>query len=145
MLDASNHLGNTINIGNKYTGQEYIKKVYLNRTSPTSFEFPASRLITLKDQVPESALIKPPMLDDADESCLVVFKNGAKTDTTIGKANNVSSFIRTYYAGQWAMSREWPVVPTNKDSGAFSARRDSGSCIVDAFNRIGGNLANSPT
>jgi hypothetical protein len=71
---------------------------------------------------------------------LVVFKNGAKTDTTIGKANNVSSFIRTYYVGQWAMSREWPVVPTNKDSGAFSTRRDSGSCIVDAFNRVGGIL-----
>jgi hypothetical protein len=80
MLDASNYLGNTINIGNKYTRQEFMKKVYSNPTSP---EFPASRLITLKDQVPESALMKPPMLDDASESCLVVFKDGPKTDTTI--------------------------------------------------------------
>ena len=140
MLDASNYLGNTINIGNKYTPQEFMKKVYLNPTSPTSFEFPATRLVTLKDQVPESALIKPPMLDDASESCLAVFKNGAKTDTTIGKANNVSSFTCTYCAGQWAVSREWPVIPTNKDSGAFSAKGDSGSCVVDAFNRVGGIL-----
>ena len=35
-------------------------------------------------------------------------------------------------------SRGWPVVATNKDSGRFYAKGDSGSCVVDAFNRIGG-------
>jgi hypothetical protein len=32
------------------------------------------------------------------------------------------------------------VIPTNKDSGAFSAKGDSGSCVADAFNRVGGIL-----
>ena len=32
------------------------------------------------------------------------------------------------------------MVPTNKDSGAFSAKGDSGSCVADAFNRVGGIL-----
>ncbi|KAH9040077.1 hypothetical protein EDB85DRAFT_1926909 [Lactarius pseudohatsudake] len=148
-LDASNYRGNSINIGTKYTRQQFMEKVYLNPTSSTSFKFPASdRIVTLKGQVPENALFKPPMLDAKGDQCLVVFKNGAKTGTTIGRANNVSSYTRTYFAGQYQESREWPVVPssllvrrplaTDKHSGAFSAKGDSGSCIADIFNRIGG-------
>ncbi|KAF9517859.1 hypothetical protein BS47DRAFT_449479 [Hydnum rufescens UP504] len=137
-LDANNYRGTTINIGDKYTRREFMRRVYLHPTNPTSFKFPTNRLVTLQDQVPESALIKPPMLDANGESCLIVFKNGAKTDTTIGKANNVSSYTRTDLTGQHTESREWPVIPTNKDSGAFSATGDSGSCVADAFGRVGG-------
>lgn len=78
------------------------------------------------------------MLDAVAEPCLIVFKNGAKTGTTIGKANNVSSFTRTYFPPQHVESREWPIIPTNKDSGPFSAKGDSGSCVADAFSRVGG-------
>jgi hypothetical protein len=113
-------------------------KVYLHPISPTSFKFPADRLVKLQGQVPESALSTPPMLDAAGKSCFIVFKNGAKTDTTFGRANNVSSYTRTYFAGQYMESREWPVIPTNKDSGAFSAKGDSGSCVADVFNSVGG-------
>ena len=137
-LDANNYRGNTINIGNKYTRQEFMDKVYLNPTSRSSFKFPVNRLVTLRDQVPESALVRPPMLDADSEPYLIVFKNGAKTGTTIGKASNVSSYTRNYFAGQYQESREWPVIPTDKHSGAFSAKGDSGSCVADAFQRIGG-------
>ena len=92
----------------------------------------------LKDQVPECALVKQPMLDANGDQCLVVFKNGAKTGTTIGWANNISSYTRDYFAGQHQESRQWPVIPTDQHSGAFSAKEDSGSCIVNPFNRIGG-------
>jgi hypothetical protein len=78
------------------------------------------------------------MLDANGDPCLVVFKNGAKTRTTIGKANNVSSYTRNHFAGQHQESREWPVIATDKHLGAFSAKGDSGSCIADAFNRFGG-------
>ncbi|KAF9517858.1 hypothetical protein BS47DRAFT_449226 [Hydnum rufescens UP504] len=139
-LDANNYRGNTINIGNKYTRQEFMDRVYLHPTSPTSFKFPVNRLVILQGQVPESALLKPPMLDADGESCLIVFKNGAMTDTTIGKANHVVSFIRTDLAGQYKESREWPVIPINKASGAFSAKGDSGSCVADVFGRVGGIL-----
>lgn len=139
-LDYRNYIGNTINIGNKYTRQEFEDRVYQHPSSPTSFKFPADRLVKLQGQVPESALSKPPMLDAAGESCFVVFKNGPTTDTTIGKANNVSSYTRTYFASQYVESREWPVIPTSKHSGAFSAKGDSGSCVADVFNRVGGIL-----
>ncbi|KAF8272680.1 hypothetical protein EI94DRAFT_1717676 [Lactarius quietus] len=139
-LDAGNYRGNSINLGNKYTAREFMDKIYLNPTSPSSFKLPIGRIVTLKDQVPESALVKLPMLDANGEPCLVVFKNGAQTGTTIGKANNVSSYTRTFFVGQYQESREWPIIPTDKYSGVFSAKGDSGSCIADAFSRIGGIL-----
>jgi len=114
-LDAKNYRGNSINIGNKHTRQQFMDRVYLHPTS-TIFKFPANRLMTLKDQVPESALIKPPMLDANCDSCLVVFKNGARTSTTIGWANNVSSYTRCYFTGQYQESSEWPVISTDKRS-----------------------------
>ena len=77
-LDANNYRGNAINIGTKYTRQEFMDKVHLNSTSPTSFKFPANRLVTLRDQVPETDLVRPPMLDADSEPCLIVFKNGAQ-------------------------------------------------------------------
>ncbi|KAF8258762.1 hypothetical protein EI94DRAFT_1753595, partial [Lactarius quietus] len=103
-LDAGNYRGNSINLGN----------------NPSSFKLPIG--------LPESALVKRPCSDANGEPCLVVFKNGAQTGTTIGKANNYQE------------SREWPIIPTDKYSGVFSAKGDSGSCIADAFSRIGGIL-----
>ena len=104
--------------------------------------------MTLQDQVPESALVEPPVLNANDEPCLVVFKNGAKTGTTTGKANNVSSYTRSYFAGQYQESREWPVIPTDKNprsffhsiTKAFSTKGDSGSCVADIVGRFGGIL-----
>ena len=139
-LDTNNYLGNTINIGNKYTRQEFMRKIYLHPTSPPSFKFPADRLVRLQGEVPESDLVNPSMLDADGAPCLIVFKNGAKSDTTIGRANSVSSYTRTYFAGQHEESREWPVIPTDKHSGPFSTEGDSGSCVADAFGRVGGIL-----
>jgi len=119
-----------------------VDKVHLNPTSPTSFKFPVNRLLTLRDRSP-----RPPTLDADNGPCLILFRNGAKTSTTVGKASKVSSYTRNYFAGQYQESREWPVIPTNKrsgtvipidkHSGAFSANGDSGSCVADAFQRIG--------
>jgi len=78
------------------------------------------------------------MRDANNDPCLVVFKNGAATGMTIGKGNNVSSYTRYYFAGKHQESREWPVISTDKYLGVFSADGDSGSCVADAFSRIGG-------
>ena len=51
------------------------------------------------NQVLESTLVN-------GERCLVVFKNGPSTGVTIGKANNVSSYTGSYFAGQYQESRE---------------------------------------
>ena len=60
---------------------------------------PADRIVTLQDQVPESELMKLPMLDATGDLCLVVFKSSAKTGMTIGRANNVPSYTRKHFAG----------------------------------------------
>ncbi|KAL4077062.1 hypothetical protein V8B97DRAFT_2021693 [Scleroderma yunnanense] len=69
-FDAKNYRGNSINIGNKYIRHEFMNKVYLHHINCTSFKFPASCLVTFQVQVPESALVKPPMLDANGNPCL---------------------------------------------------------------------------
>ncbi|KAG7448833.1 uncharacterized protein BT62DRAFT_730250 [Guyanagaster necrorhizus] len=142
-LDADNYHGNTINIGDKYKHWEFMEKIYQHPTSSKSFEFPVDRLVTLQGQVPETVLVNLPVLDTNSEPCLVVFKNGANTGTTIGKTNNVSSYTRIYVAGEYLESREWPIIPTDKNSAPFSRKGDSGSCVADSFGRIGGILTSS--
>ncbi|KAF9060032.1 hypothetical protein BDP27DRAFT_1302102 [Rhodocollybia butyracea] len=147
MLDAENFLGNTVNLGKKYNPLELTQKVHLHSSSPPSFKVPGNRLVKLEDQVPEDALFNPPMRDadgDADGGpCFIVFKNGGKTGITFGKANNVSSFTRTCLAGEYWELKEWPVIATNQESGAFSAKGDSGSCVADIFGRVAGILTSS--
>ncbi|KAF9065111.1 hypothetical protein BDP27DRAFT_81613 [Rhodocollybia butyracea] len=140
MLDAENFLGNTVNLGKKYTPLELAQKVHLHSSSSPSFKIPGNRLVKLEDQVPEDALFNPPMRDADSKPCFIVFKNGGKTGMTFGKANNVSSFTRTCLAGQYRESKEWPVIATNQESGAFSAKGDSGSCVADIFGRVAGIL-----
>lgn len=137
-LNATNYRGNTINVGLKYNRREFMEKLYPNPASPTPFKFPTDRMVTLRDQVPESDLTKQPMVDATGDPYLVVFKDGAKTGLTIGRANNVSSYTRKYFAGRYQESREWPVTSTDEHPDAFSAKGDSGSCVADAFSRIGG-------
>jgi len=143
-LDAKNYLSNTINIGKTPSRQAFMDKIYLDGASPSSFKFPPNRLVKLQGQMPESALFKQPlaMKDANGEPCLVVFKNGARTGTTIGKANNVCSYTRNPFVGHsgYYESRKWPVIPTDEGSGAFSAGGDSGSCVADAYSRVGGIL-----
>jgi len=140
-LDTNNYRGNTINIGKRYSRQEFLDKFDPLNKNATSFKFPPSRLVKLEDQVPESALIKSgTRLDTNDDLPLVVFKNSAITGTTIGTANNVSSYTRSLFAGHYYESREWPVISNNKYPGGFSMKGDSGSCVADSYSRIGGLL-----
>ncbi|KAM5540702.1 hypothetical protein V8D89_005733 [Ganoderma adspersum] len=128
-LDANNYRGNAINIGNKYARHEFQERVRLHDTCPESFKFkyPTDRLVMLQDQVPEIDLAKPPMLDRNGDPYLIVFKNGTSTGTTIGKANNVSSYTRAFFAGQ------------------YQRQGDSGSCVADVLGRVCGILAGGCT
>ena len=98
------------------------------------------QVVLTEDRAKSILDIRHALFATAGEPCLVVFKNGAKTDITIGKADNVSSYTRRYFSDTHVESREWPIIPTNKDSGPFSSNGDSGSCVADAFSRVGGIL-----
>ncbi|CCA68571.1 hypothetical protein PIIN_02434 [Serendipita indica DSM 11827] len=140
MLDAENYLGNTINLSTNCTRDEFLDKVKLNPGNHLPFRFPRGSLFKLEGQVPEHDVHNLPMLDNKGEPCLVVFKNGAKTGITVGKANDVASYTRVYHQNLYQESRKWAIITTNKNSGSFSCKGDSGSCVADVYGRVGGIL-----
>lgn len=84
---------------------------------------------------------KPDMLDHDGEPCLLVIKNGNTTGVTIGRATGIFSYVRKYFSNSTQQtSMEWAILPYDNESGAFSARGDSGSIIVDGSGRVGGIL-----
>lgn len=82
--------------------------MYPNPTGRTSFKFPSDRLTKLKGQVPERELYNLPMLDRDNEPCLMVYKSGAKTGVTLGRASgsNVCSYTHNYFEGHYTTSGE---------------------------------------
>ena len=143
-LDADNHYGNTVNIGNKYTRQGLVDKACLSPTSPT-FRFPANHLVTLRDRVPETAHAR-----HRQRAVLYRLQKWRQDGYYDRQGEQRFLYTRNYFAGQYQESRKWPViptyrhssasVPTNKYSGVFSAEGDSGSCVADVFQRIGNIL-----
>jgi hypothetical protein len=110
---------------------------------PTSFKYPLSGFLQLRDIVREDELRHPTMLDGNGEECLVVVKNGNATGATIGRATGIESFVREYNAhGIHSTSMELAIYPYSHsfEDGAFSAPGDSGSVIADPNGRIVGIL-----
>jgi len=75
----------------KYTRQEFMDQVYL-----TSFKFPSPSRDAPRPPGPRTPSSSRPRSTPTAKPCLVVFKNGATTGLTLGKANNVSSYTRNY-------------------------------------------------
>ena len=106
-----------------------------------SFKYPHDRLLQLQGLISEDLMRKPDMLDHDGEPCLLVIKNGHTTGVTIGRATGIFSYVRKYFGNSTHQtSMEWAILPYNNKSGAFSARGDSGSIIVDGRGRVGGML-----
>ena len=145
-LDAQNYRGNAIDLGLKYTGKQLDAMMYPKKTnkSDTSFEYPPDRLMRLRGLLPERELYKLlPVVDANDDPCLMVIKNGAKTGLTVGRGNNVCSYSRCYFEGACMVSKEWPIINYDRNSGIFSESGDSGAVIADAFGRICGLITAS--
>jgi hypothetical protein len=70
------------------------------------------------------------MYDKNGDPCIIVLKRGRTTGLTVGRGNNVFSYIRRYIA----------ILPFDSKAGDFSAKGDSGSVVVDGAGRIGGLL-----
>ncbi len=68
-------------------------------------------------------------------------KRGNTTGLTVGRANDILSYVRNYYDnGDTQTSKEWAIFSYDNKSGPFSDKGDSGSGIVDCFGRLGGLL-----
>ena len=70
----------------------------------------------------------------------MVTKNGSASNLTIDRLNTIRVFRRTYSTdGQpGKMSKEVCVLPKNSKFASFSARRDSGSAVIDSIGRVCG-------
>ncbi len=115
--------------------------MHLDRDHTHSEEllYPIDRLLALQGTISTAELRRPTTFDKNGEPCLMVLKRGNGTDLTIGRSNNVFSFVRHYFKDKEPQtSKEWPVLPYDEKSGAFSAQGDSGAVVVDGHGRMGG-------
>jgi hypothetical protein len=124
--------------GTEIPADQFTRKMYPRDDGPTTFKYPADRLLPLRDMITEERMRRPDMLDHDNEPCLLVIKNGGTTGVTIGCATGIFSFVRDSETGQESM--EWAIFNYDNESGVFSAPGDSGSIIVDGLGRIGGML-----
>ncbi|KIK65003.1 hypothetical protein GYMLUDRAFT_381919 [Collybiopsis luxurians FD-317 M1] len=139
-IDRDNFDGNVIDLGTRIARDEFNRRMHPNPTNPHSFTYPADRLLRLGGTILNEEMRRPTALDQNGDPCLMVIKRGNATGLTVGRANNIFSYIRTpSNDGKGEISKEWSIFSFD-ESGAFSAKGDSGSVIVDGRGRIGGLL-----
>jgi hypothetical protein len=140
-IDRTKFKGNVIDLGTKIEIWEFTKKMYPNAKNFSSFKYPRNRLLTPQGIISDEGIHHPTLLDQNDEPCLMVIKDGSTTGVTIARASGIMSFVQEYSDDDsHEKSTEWPIFPYDIKSGAFSAPGDSGAVIVDGLGRIGGLL-----
>ncbi|KAI9750442.1 MAG: hypothetical protein M1815_001771 [Lichina confinis] len=141
-LDVTSFRGNLINIGNQIDDVEFHHIMRPNHRAALTVEYPIDGVLVLRGTIPEDEIRCPSSLDENDDPCLVVMKNGSTTGLTFGRANNVRSVVRNYFSGEEdAMSMEWCIAAHYKpQKNHFSEPGDSGAIVVDGRGRIGGMI-----
>lgn len=155
-IDASNFLGNVIDLGTKISSPEFTAKMNPHADSPTQFIYPAHRLLPLSGVIPIEDMRHPQQLDRDGTKSMMVLKSGVATGTTIGHTNNIFSYTRSHFENSpGVISKQWVILPVNgtsgpfstsgrfSTSGPFSSSGDSGSVIVDSSRRFGGLLTSA--
>ena len=164
-IDPGSFSGNVIHLGTKFSREVLADMMNSNRKpsssspspSPSSsgsesesesdsedqfeFNFPGDRLFRLQGTISGHEMRNPEIYNETRDGCIMVLKRGKTTDLTVGRANNIISYTRFSFGGNYiGVSKEWAITPFNNTSGAFSAKGDSGSVVVDGAGRIGGLL-----
>ncbi|KAG0123145.1 hypothetical protein HOY82DRAFT_511576 [Tuber indicum] len=138
-IDSTNFIGNAIDLGTEIDQHNFTRLMFPNPKNQHSFKYPPNRLLKVRDIITDSEMRSPQILDENGNQCILVMKRGSATGLTLGRANNIVSFVRNYFNQSDPLtSKEWAIYPYNNRSGPFSARGDSGSAIVDYKGRLGG-------
>jgi hypothetical protein len=95
-IDASNFDGNTIDLGTHISPYDFTCMMYPNPRNSHCFEYPDNRLLRLGGAIPDEEMRCPTSFDQHNEPCLMVIKRGSATGLTIGRANNICSYVRYY-------------------------------------------------
>ena len=115
--------------------------MFPNPENHHTFKYPKDRLFRVRGTVPDEEMRRPTILDQNSDPCLTVMKRGGTTGLTVGRANDVLSYVRNDCDNSDTQtSREWAIFAHDSNSGPFSAEGDSGAAIVDCFGRLGGLL-----
>jgi hypothetical protein len=105
------------------------------------YRYPLYGLLQAHGVVEDAEIRDPKNLDITGEACLFVVKKGLTTKTTVGRANGLDSFTRTYdESGIKQTSLEIAVLSYDNKHGKFSDAGDSGSIVLARDGRIVGLL-----
>jgi len=140
-VNVTNFDGNAIDLGAHISPYDFICMMSPGPRNAHSFKYPLDGLLRLKGTIPDEEMRNPTALDENNNPCLMIIKRGNATGLTVGRANDVFSYVRDYNGGgNNKTSKEWAILPFDSKSGAFSEKGDSGSVIVDGIGRVGGLL-----
>ena len=142
MIAKLNFVGNVIDLGSVAI-DELMAWMYPHPANPSSFKYPANRLLRFLGVVSDEEMFKPnPRTQDHDhDPVIMVMKNGNTSNVTVGRLNSIRAFVRVYIKGQLGkMSKEVCILPRNSKSGRFSECGDSGSVVIDGIGRVCGIL-----
>jgi len=102
-------------------------------------EDPLDRLLKIRGVVSDAEIRNCSYEDESGEpsGCIIALKRGKKTGLTVGRVNNVDSFIRTYWNdGTVDTSMELPIFGYESRTKPFSKPGDSGSVVIDNMARV---------
>ena len=133
--------GNAIDLGTKFSPADLMCMMRSNTRNTLGFKYPFGRLLSLQGTITDDEMRRPTKYDQNNDPCILVLKRGGTTGLTVGRANNVFSYVRNYFGDNVSgVSKEWAILPFDNKSGAFSGKGDSGAVVVDGAGRIGGLL-----
>jgi len=140
-MEASGFTGNVLDLGAEIPPDQFTIMMFPNSKNKKNFSYPLDRLLKVNEIIPDSDMRKLPMVDDNDQKCLIVLKRGNGTGLTLGRANGIKSFTRSYFHNTPPkVSKEWAILPYNEKLSPFAAPGDSGAAIIDCLGRLGGLL-----
>lgn len=140
-IEPNRFAGNVIDLGTKYSPYALSRMMHPNLKNSHNFKFPGNRLLKLWGTIEEDEMRKPKMYDQNGDACIMVLKRGRTTGLTVGRATTFVSYTRYYFSdNDTAVSKELTILSFDKSSGAFSAKGDSGSAVVDGAGRVVGIL-----
>ncbi|GBE88164.1 predicted protein [Sparassis crispa] len=140
-IDAASFTRNAIDLGNQIGPAEFARLMFPNPENRHAFEYPTNGLFKVQGIISDEEMRRPTILDQNDDPCLIVMKRGNTTGLTVGRANDILSYVRNYFDdGDTQTSKEWAIFSYDDKSGPFSDEGDSGSGIIDCLGRLGGLL-----
>ncbi|TFY78233.1 hypothetical protein EWM64_g5776 [Hericium alpestre] len=142
-VNASNFDSNAIDLGTRISMIDFVRMVNPRLMRTHFFTYPADRLLRINSTISDEELRSLHALDQNCDSSLMI-KRGNATGLTVGRANNICSYVRNYFDDDnddiAKTSKAWAILSRNSKSGTFSEKGDSGSIIVDGRGRAGGLL-----